>query len=113
MNKSGCHMDRKRIARLERAGWKIGSTAEFLELTPQEDALIEMRLALARGLKRRRISKRWTQSYVARVSKSSQSRIAKIEAGDTSVSLDLIIRCLVATGLSREQIGELISERVA
>jgi hypothetical protein len=106
-------MDKKKIAKLERDGWKVGSVSELLQLTPEEDALIEMRLALARGLKRRRIDKRWTQSYVAQISQSSQSRIAKIEAGDTSVSLDLILRCLVATGVSRQEIGELIAERVA
>jgi hypothetical protein len=50
---------------------------------------------------------------VAQISQSSQSRIAKIESGDTSVSLDLILRCLVATGFSRQEIGELIAERVA
>jgi hypothetical protein len=106
-------MDKKKIAQLERAGWKVGSVSELLQLTPEEDALIEMRLALARGLKRRRIDKRWTQSYVAQISQSSQSRIAKIESGDTSGSLDLILRCLVATGVSRREIGELIAERIA
>lgn len=106
-------MDRKKIERLRKAGWKIGSASDFLGLTTEEEVLIEMRLALARGLKEHRMHRGWTQAHLARISNSSQSRIAKIEAGDTSVSLDLILRCLVAAGVSRKEIGDLIARRVA
>ena len=32
--------------KLESAGWKVGSTADFLELTTEESAIIEMKLDL-------------------------------------------------------------------
>ena len=36
---------------LERAGWKLGTPKEFLGLTDEETALIEIKVALARGIK--------------------------------------------------------------
>ena len=73
--------------KLTAAGWKVSSTADFLDLTPEESAYIEMRLKLADGLKRRRKQSRLTQVEAAELLQSSQSRVAKMEAGDPSVSL--------------------------
>ena len=39
---------------------------------------------------------------------SSQSRIAKIESGDPSVSLDLIIRALLTSGATRQELAQVI-----
>jgi len=96
--------------RLESKGWKVGSASEFLDLSPEEEAYVELRLRLAEGLKRRRIQRKLTQTEVARTVRSSQSRVAKMETGDPTVSLDLLIRSLFALGASRKDLARLISQ---
>lgn len=95
--------------RLEAKGWKIGTVEEFLELSPEEAAYIEMKLQLARTLRDRRKRQRMTQVALAKLLRSSQSRIAKMEAGDPSVSLDLLIRSLLALGASKRDLGRALS----
>jgi DNA-binding XRE family transcriptional regulator len=88
--------------RLEKAGWKFGSVDELLGLTPEESAYVELKLALSKNLQERRRRKGLTQVQLARLLKSSQSRIAKMEAGDPSVSIDLLVRSLLALGTSHK-----------
>ena len=95
--------------RLEAGGWKVGTTREFLRLSADEEAYIELRLRLADGLKKRRLRRHLTQTDLARVVRSSQSRIAKMEAGDPTVSLDLLIRSLLVLGTSRKDLARIIS----
>lgn len=102
-------MEREKQARLEAAGWRIGDAAEFLGLTPDEAAFVELKLALASHLREVRGRHGWTQSYVAHQIGSSQSRVAKMEAADTSVSLDLLIRSLLALGVSPGEVGQVIA----
>jgi hypothetical protein len=83
---------------LEAAGWRMGSAEDFLELTPAEAAFVETRLALSEAIRSRRAGNEWTQAELARRTGSSQSRIAKAEAADPSVSMDLMVRALYATG---------------
>jgi predicted XRE-type DNA-binding protein len=102
-------MDQAKQDRLRRAGWRIGSVADFLELTPEEEAFVELKLALADYLRDLRAQRFWTQSQVARRLGSSQSRVAKMEAADASVSLDLLVRSLLALGASRAEVGRVIA----
>lgn len=95
--------------RLETKGWKIGTTKEFLDLTRAEETFIELRLKLAEGLKQRRVRRRLTQIDLAKAVQSSQSRVAKMEAGDPSVSLDLLVRSLIALGASSKELARIIS----
>ena len=97
--------------RLEASGWKIGTTTDFLDLSPNEAAYIELRLRLADGLKRRRIRRRVTQADLAQTVRSSQSRIAKMEAGDPTVSIDLLVRTLLALGASNQDLAAIIAGR--
>jgi predicted XRE-type DNA-binding protein len=101
-------MDKTKRRRLGAKGWKVGSTAEFLALTPQEEALIEMKLALAQSLRQRR-QERMTQAQLAAILKSSQPRVAKAEAGDASVSMELLVRAMLATGATRRDIAKTIA----
>jgi hypothetical protein len=94
--------------RLEVSGWKIGSAKDFLGLSDQEAAYIELRLKLARGLKARRHARGFSQIQLARALQSSQSRVAKMEAGDPTVSLDLLVRSLLALGASNQDLGQII-----
>jgi predicted metal-binding transcription factor (methanogenesis marker protein 9) len=91
-------MDASKRKRLEKAGWKVGSAQEFLNLSAEEAAYIEVKLNLAKELAKRRKTLRLTQVAVAKKIRSSQSRVAKMEAGDPSVSIDLLVRSLIALG---------------
>ncbi|MFI5180944.1 MAG: helix-turn-helix domain-containing protein [Thermoanaerobaculia bacterium] len=99
-----------RRARLEAAGWKIGSATEFLGLTPEEEALVEIKLGLARELKEVRAEKGLSQVKAAEILGSSQSRVAKMESADKTVSLDLLVRSLVALGSSRRRVARAIAK---
>ena len=94
--------------RLERAGWAVGSTTDFLQLTPDETALVEMKLALSESLRHWRTRKGLTQGALARQLGSSQSRVAKMEAADPTVSFDLLLRSLLHLGASRKAIARAI-----
>lgn len=94
--------------KVEAAGWKVADTGEFLGLTAAEEAFIELRLRLAEGLRARRTRKKLTQTDLAEVIQSSQSRVAKMEAGDPTVSVDLIVRSLIALGVSHKEIARII-----
>ena len=95
--------------RLTAKGWKVGSTREFLGLSDHEEAYIELRLKLADALKRQRTTRNLTQEDLARAVSSSQSRVAKMEAGDASVSLDLLVRSLLAMGASNSDLAKIIA----
>ena len=95
--------------RLESKGWKVGSAKELLALSDQESEYIELKLKLAEGLRLKRRQRRLAQTEVAKLVHSSQSRIAKMEAGDRSVSIDLLIRSLLALGSSNPEIGRMIA----
>ena len=101
-------MDEPAKRRLEKAGWRFGDAADFLQLTPEEAAYVELKLALTNLLRQMRTENGWTQAEIARRVGSSQSRVAKLEGGDPSVSVDLLIKWLLALGVSRAQLGEVI-----
>jgi predicted XRE-type DNA-binding protein len=95
--------------RLKQAGWTVGTTAEFLGLTDEEAALIEMKLALAQSLRTHRDAQNLTQEQLARILGSSQSRVAKMEAADSSVSMELLVRSLLMLGATRAEVGRVIA----
>ena len=100
------HSKRKR---LEAAGWTVGSVQDFLDLSDQEAAFVEVKAALGTFLRRYRTEHGWSQTVVAERIGSSQSRVAKMEAGDRSVSLDLQVRALLAVGASPKELGKAFS----
>ena len=103
-------MDPRKRDRLEKGGWRFGDAADFLGMTPEEAAYVELKLALARHLGEVRRRNSWTQAQVARRLGSSQSRVAKMESADPSVSLDLLIRALLTLGASASEVGRVIAE---
>ena len=98
-------------ARVEAAGWKVGTAAEFLSLNKQEAAFVEMKLALARCLHVLRIRRKLSQKQVAELVGSSQSRVAKMESGDSSVSIDLLLRSVLAIGGSSAEVVRALTSR--
>ena len=104
-------MRKEKRRRLQARGWKLGTTREFLKLTPEETAYIELKLRLASSLRGRRQRQGLTQGDLAKRLESSQSRVAKMEAGDPSVSLDLLFRSLFVLGASSSELSRVISSR--
>lgn len=104
-------MEAGKRKKLERAGWTVGSAEEFLGLSDEEVVFVELKLALSDRLRERRTELGLSQSALARRLGSSQSRVAKMEASDPSVSLDLLVRGLLATGATRRDIATAIRRR--
>jgi ribosome-binding protein aMBF1 (putative translation factor) len=97
-------MNKAKRRRLESKGWKVGTVQDFLKLSDEEAAYVELKLQLAKNVQKRRRALNLTQSALARKLKSSQSRIAKMEAGDPTVSVDLLVRSLLALGASKQSL---------
>jgi ribosome-binding protein aMBF1 (putative translation factor) len=104
-------MEKAKRKRLEASGWKVGSATEFLELSPVEAQLVEMKLALSSRLRKTRERRRLSQTDLAQRMGSSQSRVAKMEAGDPGVSIDLLVHGLLAAGASRREIASALTHR--
>lgn len=102
-------IDKRR--RLERAGWTVGDAADFLGLSADERRFVEVKLALADGLRQRREQLGMTQAQVAARFGSSQSRVAKMEAADRTVSTDLLLKSLFRLGASARDVARLLSPR--
>jgi|SRR5580704_644780 DNA-binding XRE family transcriptional regulator len=102
-------MNAAKNKRLEKAGWKIGTAKEFLGLSDEEWSLIEVKLALSAKLRECRRARAISQTALAERLGSSQSRVAKMEKGDSSVSIDLLMRALLAAGASRKEVAKAIA----
>ncbi len=95
--------------KLEAAGWTVGSAADFLDLSPEEEAYIEAKLALAQQIRSVRKSRKLSQEKFAKLIRSSQSRVAKMEAGDPSVSIDLMMKSLFSVGVSPKEVAKALA----
>jgi DNA-binding XRE family transcriptional regulator len=118
-------MEKRKKKVLESKGYKVGSVEEFLGLSTEESEYIELKLALSQALAKREyielklalsqaLAKRrkksnLTQAQLAKLLKSSQSRVAKMEKGDPSVSVDLLIKSLLAMGANKKSIAKVIA----
>ncbi len=104
-------MDKQKAKQLKAAGWNVGDAADFLGLSPEESEFIEFKLDLARKVKALRQERGLTQVEMAKAIGSSQSRVAKLEAADASVSTDLMLKSLFALGAKRKDIPRGSSRR--
>jgi ribosome-binding protein aMBF1 (putative translation factor) len=102
-------MRKEKKKRLEAKGWKISDAKDFLGLSKEESAYVELKIRLAEGLRQRRRVKGLSQVDLAAKLQSSQSRVAKMETGDPSVSLDLLIRSLSSLGTSDCELSKIIA----
>ena len=102
-------MDPRKRKKLETKGWSVGSAADFLDLSPEETRYIELKLALSASLKTERLKQGITQVELAKTMGSSQSRVAKMEAGDPKVSVDLLLKALLSLGVTKKQISKIIA----
>jgi DNA-binding XRE family transcriptional regulator len=104
-------MDSKKIASLREHGWNIGNASDFLGLSEEEALYVELKVSLAQFLQEKRQSKNLTQEQLAALMNSSQSRVAKMEKSDSTVSLDLMVRSLLALGTTKTELAHAISSR--
>lgn len=102
-------MNSTKKKKLEKLGWSSGDASDLLGLSSEEVAIIEMKISLAKIFQKKRKAKHLTQIQAAKLLHTSQSRVAKIEAGDPSVSLDLLIKGLISLGTSRKTLGKYIA----
>jgi len=101
-------MDKRKERLLEEHGWKVGDAQSFLELSDGEMEYIEIKISLSQKVKELRKLRELTQEEMAKLIGSSQSRVAKIEAGDPSVSIDLQVKSLIALGATRTELAATI-----
>ena len=101
--------DKETKATTGKGEWVEGRVQEFLSLSDADMELIETRLAISRLLKATRQKKKLTQAAVAAALHTSQSRLAKMESGDPSVSLDLLFRSLFSLGITRKNLASTLS----
>ena len=103
-------MEKAKQKRLEKRGWRVGSARTFLGLRPEEVALVEMKVNLSQALRARREARGFSQSALAKRLRSSQSRVAKMEAADRTVSIDLLVRGLVILGAKPRDIARALGQ---
>ena len=101
-------MKKSKREKLKAAGWAVGSVQDFLGLSEADAALIEMKLSLSRSLRERRQRRGVSQVELAKRLRSSQSRVAKMEAGDPSVSMDLLVSSLLVLGAGAADLAKAI-----
>lgn len=101
-------MDKVKKRQLEAKGYRIGDAKDFLGLSPEESAYIDIKMALSQALVQKRKQRRLTQLELARKLNSSQSRVAKMEKGDPTVSVDLLVKALLAMGATNKSIAKTI-----
>jgi ribosome-binding protein aMBF1 (putative translation factor) len=104
-------MKHAKRTRLERKGWRVGSAEDFLDLNRAEAAIIETKLALSRSLRDRRAAEGLSQAALAKRLSSSQSRVAKMEAGDSTVSIALLLRALYSLGARPRDVASILARR--
>ena len=105
-------MSNAKLKRLKAAGWNTGSAKDFLQLSDEEAMLVELKLSLTDAVRQSRQKHGLSQIDLAQRVKSSQSRVAKLEAGDPTVSLDLIVRAFFATGGTRLELQRAVGAKV-
>lgn len=102
-------MEKSKLQKLKERGWKVGNASDFLGLSKEESAYVELKVSLAQYLQKKRQAKHMTQETLAQLIHSSQSRVAKIEKSDSTVSIDLMVRSLLALGTSKTELAKAIA----
>jgi hypothetical protein len=102
-------MDSRKRKQVASKGWTVGTPAEFLGLSPEESRFLELKLALGASLRSERLRQDITQVELAKLLGTSQSRIAKMEAADPTVTVDLLLKALLALGMTKKQLAKIVA----
>lgn len=100
-------MDAERKKKLEAAGWKFGDYADFLGMTPEEKAIVEIRLAATREMERLRAENPISQEELARRMGTKQPNVSKLFKNPGNATLDTLFRALLALGSTPKKIAAL------
>lgn len=98
-------MDKAKQAKLEKAGWTVSPTPDFLGLSSEAMELIDLKIELGEAVKAKREVQKLSQAELAKRLATSQPRLVKIEQGEAS--LDLLMRALLVLG-ERAQAARII-----
>ena len=101
----GLHADK--LKRVLEMGGRVTTVQEWLDLSDEEVALLDMKIELGKKLEALRRRKKLTQQEVAELLQTSQGRVSKMERGQAS--LDQLAWSLLVMGESRERIARVIS----
>ena len=103
-------MKKAKLDKLKKAGYRVTDTQKFIGLSDAEAALVELKIALTARLRTVRHEKGVSQIELATRLGSSPSRVAKMEAASSDVSLDLIFKALLSLGENPKKLGKTIAE---
>ncbi|MBO4435298.1 MAG: helix-turn-helix transcriptional regulator [Fibrobacter sp.] len=101
-------MDKAKKESLEKKGWKFGDVDEYLGLTPAEMVIVEMKAELAKALIKKRKKSGMSQTEASAKAQTSQSRYAKAEHSDSSVSLELMIKLFFSLGADKKELFKVL-----
>ncbi len=104
-------MDTAKRKHLEEAGFQVSTVADFLGLTPEENEMVEIRVALSAAFKKQCRGSGLSQAETAERIGSTLFRVAKMEAGDPHASLDLLVKALIMLGMTRGELADVIAAR--
>ena len=82
---------------------------DWLGLSTAESDFIYIKLDLRHLVRSARERAGLTQAQAARKLKSSQSRVSKMESGDPSVSLDLLVASALTLGATRDEVARAVA----
>lgn len=99
-------LSRKKKDRIEQMGGRVATVEEWLDLSPEEVAVIDMKIRLGEEFRARRQQKRMSQETAAKILKTSQGRVSKLERGQAT--LDQLARSVLRLGGSRASVGRAI-----
>ncbi len=91
-------MDAAKRKTIEAAGWRVGDTNDFLELSDKESQLLDIRVKLALAIRQQREAVHLSQKQLGALLKTSQPRVARIERAASDVSMDQLIRAFTVAG---------------
>jgi predicted XRE-type DNA-binding protein len=91
-------MDAAKRKTIEAAGWRVGDTNDFLELSDKESQLLDIRVKLALAIRQQREAVHLSQKELGALLKTSQPRVARIERAASDVSMDQLIRAFTVAG---------------
>ena len=93
----------KKRARIKAMGGKVTDASEWLDLSVEDVAIIDMKIQLGEGLRALRKKNHLSQEMAAEMLHTSQGRVSKMEKG--MATLDQLARCLLMMGHSKEALA--------
>ena len=96
-------------ARMDAAGWKTVTIAEFLDLTPEDMAFIQVRRTFARAVRNRREVSGLSRTALAETLGLSETQIALMEGNASSISMDVMLRAFLAMGATQNDLAEALA----